>query len=76
METHLETNLPKQEKGEITLGGKTFKYKIIQRTYPAKWADLEITNDRRQSITIFFHPQKQNLQKEIRKVLQLYKWIK
>jgi hypothetical protein len=76
METHLESNVEKPLKGEVTFAGKNFKYKITMRSHPNKWADLEITNDRHQSITIFFNPSKQNLMKEIKRVLRLYKWIK
>jgi hypothetical protein len=76
METHPDTGTPKVHSGEMIFDGKTFCYKVTMRTHPAKWADLEITNDRKQSITVFFNPSKQRLVKEIKRVLKLYKWIK
>ena len=61
---------------KVTIEGKVFKYKITPRTKPFNWADLEIINDRGQSITIFFYPRRQSLLKEIKRNLKLYKWIK
>ena len=63
-------------KGEVTIGGKVFKYRITPREHPYNWADLEITNDKSQSIKIFFNPKRQRLLKEITRELRMYKWIK
>jgi hypothetical protein len=77
METHLEdVKVTKADRGQVTIEGKVFKYKITPRTKPFNWADLEIINDRGQAITIFFNPRRQSLLKEIKRNLKLYKWIK
>jgi hypothetical protein len=77
MESYIDdVKIVKSEKGQVTIEGKVFKYKITPRSRPFNWADLEITNDRGQSITIFFNPRRQSLLKEIKRNLKLYKWIK
>jgi hypothetical protein len=77
METYVDDlNVAKAEKGQVTIEGKVFRYKVTPRTRPLNWADLEITNDRGQSITIFFNTRRQSLLKEIKRNLKLYKWIK
>ena len=77
MQTILEeVKVEKSQRGEVSIEGKIFKYKITPRDKPCNWADLEILNEKGQSIKIFFNPRRQTLLKEIKRNLKLYKWIK
>jgi hypothetical protein len=76
MEQLIETKMEIPLKGEVTIGGKVFRYKITPRTRPYNWTDLEIIDEKSQTIKIFFNPKRQSLMKEITRELRLYKWIK
>ena len=62
--------------GRLVFNGKIFRYKATQCKVPYGWFDLEIKNEQGKSIQIFFNPKRQHLEKEIKRQLKLYKWIK
>jgi hypothetical protein len=63
-------------RGKIALNGKIFMYRTIPKEVPFGWFDLEIKNEKGDTIQIHFNPRRQHLEKEIKRHLKLYKWIK